>query len=409
MRAKRRRRCCIRSTNLHIGNGRRPLGLNQTFRVSSLAELARFGRCVRILKYLNRDYSKSELMAYVGNIRQIIGAERLQLAEGNADGARLIRVYNGSGMEFFLVESRCLDMLSMTYKGIPMNFLSKNGLFYPLRYLPTGAEDTLKHLTGGMFYTCGTANVGWECVDEGRAQVNHGRIKAMSATNVAVQGRWTADDYEIEISGEIRETSLFDENISLWRTIRTSLGKPVVHIRDEIENESFTIQPFMYMYHLNLGFPFIDKDTQVLTSPAEISVRGPETECFIPQYRQMDAPETPGREICLMHAFHKKGIVVNGAVNRRLGLGFYIRQNTEVMPFLHQWKTNIAGTYAMGMEPANCHCEGRVREREVYQSLRSLKPFEKTVVEIELGILEGSAELDAFEASMSRIDAEGKR
>lgn len=374
--------------------------MNRTFRVSSLAGLTRFGRCVKTVKYLNREYTKSELMAYAGNIRQIIGAERLQLAEGNADGARLIRVYNGSGMEFFLVESRCLDMLSMTYKGIPMNFLSKNGLFYPLRYLPTDADDTLKHLAGGMFYTCGTANVGWECVDDGKKQVNHGRIKAMSATNVAVQGRWTEDDYEIEISGEIRETSLFDENMVLRRTIRTSLGKPVVHIRDEIENESFATQPFMYMYHLNLGFPFVDRETRVFTSPAEISVRDPETERFISQYQQMDAPESPGREICLMHAFREKGVVVNGAVNRRLGLGFYVRQNTETMPFLHQWKTNIAGTYAMGMEPANCHCEGRIREREVYHTLRSLKPFEKVVVEIELGILEGSEELDAFEQAM---------
>lgn len=353
------------------------------------------------MKYLGREYTKPELMAYAGNIRQIIGAERLQSIEGNADGARLIHVYNGSGMEFVLIESRCLDRLSMSYKGIPLNFLSKNGLFYPLRYLPTDADDTLKHLTGGMFYTCGMSNVGWECVDDGKKQVNHGRIKAMSASNVAVQGRWKGDDYEIEISSEMRETSLFDENISLRRTIRTSLGKPVVHIRDEIENESFEPQPFMYMYHLNLGFPFVDQETQVLTSAADISVRDPETKCFIDQYQRMDPPETPGREICLMHNFYKKGNVINGAINRRLNLGLYIKQNTEVMPFMHQWKTNIAGTYALGMEPANCHCEGRIRERELYQTLQTIKPFEKVVVDIELGIIEGTELLDQFERNMS--------
>lgn len=350
------------------------------------------------MKYLGREYTKRELMAYAGNIRQIAGVERLRVDEGNADGARLLRCYNGSGMEFTMVESRCLDMLSLSYRGIPMNFLSKNGLVYPLRFMPADAEDTLKHLTGGMFYTCGTQNVGWACVDGGERQINHGRVKAMSATNVSARGYWTGDEYELEISGEIRETSLFGENISLRRTIRTRAGEPVIHIADEIENESFEERPFMYMYHLNLGFPFVDRETQVFTRPAEITVRDAETAHLIPEYGRVDPPEHPGREVCLTHAFSGSGDVINGAVNRRLGLGFYIRQNTDTMPYLHEWKTNIAGTYALGMEPANCHCEGRVREREVYGSLRSLPPFGKVRVELELGILEGDKALDEFEA-----------
>ena len=349
------------------------------------------------MHYLGREYTKKEFMAYVGNIRQIAGADRLQMAEGNADGARLMRVYNGSGMEFAIVESRCMDMLYMTYKGLPLNFLSKNGLFYPLRYMPFNADDSQKHLTGGMFYTCGTANVGWECVDDGHQQVNHGRIKSMSATNTACRAYWTDDDdYCIEIYGEVRETSLFGENIALRRTIRTSVGKPVVKITDVIENEGFDPQPFMYMYHMNLGFPFVDRETRIFTSPAKITVRDEETRKYIPEYQSFDVPEHPGKEVCLMHDFEKKGVVVNGAVNERLGLGFYVRQDTNVMPFMHQWKTNISGAYALGMEPANCHCEGRVREREVYHTLQTIKPFEKIRVEIEIGLVEGADEIGAF-------------
>lgn len=350
------------------------------------------------MRYLGREYSKKELMAYTGNIRQLIGAERLQYAEGNADGARLIRVYNGSGLEFLVTESRCMDMLSMTYKGIPINFLSKNGLVSPLRFLPADAEDTLKHLTGGMFYTCGTSNVGWECVDDNKRQVNHGRIKAMSASNTSARGFWTEDDYVIELQGEMRETSLFDENIALRRCIRTSFGEPALYITDVIENESYKPQPFMYMYHVNLGFPLVDSETEILISGADITVRDPETEPLICEYQKMDKPEHPGREVCLTHRFKKKGQVISGAINRRLGLGFYIRQNTDVMPYLHEWKTNIAGTYALGLEPANCHCEGRVREREVYRTLRTLSPFEKVTVEIEIGILEGQEQLEKFAA-----------
>lgn len=344
--------------------------------------------------YLNKKYSKKEMMAYVSNMRQIAGAERLCAAEGNAEGAKLIRAYNGSGIEFTVIESRCMDMLSLSYKGIPMNFLSKNGLVYPVRYQPYDAEDTLKYLTGGMFYTCGTANVGWECIDGGQKQANHGRIKSMSATNTTAKAMWIEDDYAIEISGEMRETSLFGENVVLRRKIQMKAGENRIRIIDEIENESFTVQPFMYMYHMNLGFPMIDRETEVFTQKAMITVRDKVMEMFIPDYKKIEGPEYPGKEICLMHEFEEKGMVTSGVFNHRLGIGFYVKQDTHVMPFLHEWKTNIAGTYALGLEPANCHCEGRVRERDVHRTLQYLQPFEPVKVEIEIGIVEDRKTLD---------------
>lgn len=345
--------------------------------------------------YLGKEYSKREIMAYAGNIRQLAGIDRVRLDDGNGDGARLIQVKNASGLEFTIIESRCMDMLNLSYKGIPINYLSKNGLFYPLRTVPYDGQDTHKYLTGGMFYTCGAANVGWECEDGGVRQTNHGRMKSMSATNVSAKGCWTDDDnYDFEIYGEMRETSLFGENISLRRAIKTRFGESKLIIRDEIENESFKTQPFMYMYHMNLGFPFVDEGTEVVTSAADISCRDRENEHLIGEYGKIDPPGHPGREVCLMHDFRKKGLVVNAAINRDLGLGFYARQDTNIMPFMHEWKTNIAGAYALGMEPANCHCEGRVREREVYNTLRHIEPFEKVTVEVEIGIVEGEQQIN---------------
>lgn len=339
------------------------------------------------MKVFGREYTKRELLAYVGNVSQIAGVTRKRLAEGNGDGIRFLEVKNGSGMEFSVMESRCMDISSMTYRGIPLNFLSKNGLVYPLRYLPESSEDTLKHLCGGLFYTCGTQNVGYDCVDQGERQVCHGRIKAMSATNVSATARWVGDDYRICLYGEMRETSLFGENISLRRQIQVSMGKPVINIVDELENEGFEERPLMYMYHLNLGFPFADREMKIYVEPSEKSCRDAWARPYMEEYGKVDGPETPGREICMMHRFLEKKTVKTLAFNERLGFGFYIRQDTNVMPFLHEWKTNIAGAYAVGLEPANCHCEGRVQERR-YGTLRTLKPFETLRVEIELGITE---------------------
>lgn len=350
------------------------------------------------MKLFGHNYTKQQILAYAGNTTQLFGIMRKQFAEGNGDGAKTFELKTGSGLECTVLESRCMDIYSMAYKGIPIQFLSKNGLFYPLRTLPAGSDETLQHLTGGLFYTCGTGNVGWECVDDGKQQVCHGRIKSMSATNTAARGEWHGDEYEMELYGEVRETSLFNENIVLRRTIRTCAGESRVRIIDVIENEGFEIQPFMYMYHLNLGFPLIDSQTEVFAESAVLTCRDEGMEPYLKQWHQVEAPEHPGKEICMMHEFKRKSEVVTGVFNQELNLGFYVKQDTRVMPFLHQWKTNIAGAYAMGLEPANCHCEGRVREREVYQTLQSIKPFEKIMIELELGILEGQKDLEWLKA-----------
>ncbi|MEG1516128.1 MAG: aldose 1-epimerase family protein [Clostridia bacterium] len=350
------------------------------------------------MKYMGMEYTKKELLAYAGNIQQLAGVTRTQLTEGNGEGAHLIEVRNGSGLEFSVLESRCMDIYTMSYKGIPLNFLSKNGLFYPLRYLPTDAEDTQKHLTGGLLYTCGTTNVGRDCVEAGKKQVCHGRIKAMSATNTSARGVWRGDNYEMEVYGEVRETTLFEENVALRRSIRTEFGIPVLRMTDVIENEGFAEQAFMYMYHLNLGFPLIDEQTVICVSPSTITARDEEMKKYMHKYCKIDKPEYPGHEVCLMHDFPEKKQMVTGVINRKLGIGFYIKQDTHVMAYLHEWKTNIAGAYALGLEPANNHAEGRVREREHYKTLQTIKPFQKIVIEIEMGVIEGEQALAAFEA-----------
>lgn len=106
----------------------------------------------------------------------------------------------------------------------------------------------------------------------------------------------------------------------------------------------------------------------------------------------------------MMRDFTQKKLVTTGVVNRRLGLGFYVQQDTRVMPFLHHWKTNIAGAYAVGLEPANCHCEGRVREQEVYRTLRAIQPFERIKVELTLGILEETRPWTGLKRSLRKED-----
>jgi hypothetical protein len=58
------------------------------------------------------------------------------------------------------------------------------------------------------------------------------------------------------------------------------------------------------------------------------------------------------------------------------------------------------GLYVCGIEPANCHVDGRVRERE-RGTLQNLSPGEKKVLSMEIGVLYGAKELDSMESEFS--------
>ena len=66
------------------------------------------------------------------------------------------------------------------------------------------------------------------------------------------------------------------------------------------------------------------------------------------------------------------------------GLGVYWRYALAEYPVLVQWKMMGEGMYVAGIEPANCHVEGRSQERE-RGTLEVLQPLESRRYTIEVG------------------------
>ncbi len=50
-----------------------------------------------------------------------------------------------------------------------------------------------------------------------------------------------------------------------------------------------------------------------------------------------------------------------------------MKYKKEQMPILTQWKRMDMGEYAIGLQPGNCHSEGRIKEREVFKTLKHLE------------------------------------
>src|SRR5205085_1883978 len=66
---------------------------------------------------LGREYTKAELLRYVGDISQIARAKPYRLIEGHEDGVLAIDVTTGSGFDFTVLPSCGTDISSATYKG----------------------------------------------------------------------------------------------------------------------------------------------------------------------------------------------------------------------------------------------------------------------------------------------------
>ncbi len=67
-------------------------------------------------------------------------------------------------------------------------------------------------------------------------------------------------------------------------------------------------------------------------------------------------------------------------MNKNIGDGrkleLTMRYKKEQLPFLAHWKMMGEGEYVVGLEPANCHVEGRLKEKEVFKTLQYIQPGE---------------------------------
>ena len=87
--------------------------------------------------------------------------------------------------------------------------------------------------------TCGLDYVGAPEVDLGRAYPLHGRIHHIPAYQVSSSGSWEGDEYVMRISGKVKQTAVFGENLHLNRTITSRLGENQLTIHDTVENAGF--------------------------------------------------------------------------------------------------------------------------------------------------------------------------
>jgi hypothetical protein len=353
------------------------------------------------MRIRGRTITKPELLARMGRLEQVGGLRRVRCSEGPEDGTEVIEVRTGAGLEFDVHPHRGMDIVRCELFGASLAWLSPAGAPHPAYYDESGM-GWLRTAAGGLLMTCGLSNAGPPCVDEGESHGIHGRAHHTAAREVSARGTWNADDHELHLHGEVRETRLFGENLVLRRAVHARLGENRIHLVDEITNEGFEPAPLMLLYHFNFGYPLLDEHTEIQFPSRRVEPRDATTP--LDGYDRYEPPQRGYVErVYYHHKFKTKADKATGrpwaeatlrqprfpvGPSNTLPVLVRLRWTADTLPSLVEWKMPRSGVYALGIEPANCDVAGRAANRKAGK-LQYLGPNETVRNEAVLEVVVG--------------------
>lgn len=356
-----------------------------------------------MIDLFGKSWTRDELLDRVGDMDQLAGARVGETVNGHERGAGFIDMWNASGLRLTVLPGRCLDIAHAHYKGISLCYRSGQGDVGPAFYEPQ-QYGWLRSWCGGLLTTCGLTFVGHPETDEEEEGIElglHGRISSAPAQNVVTSADWEDDTYIVRVQGTMREAVIFGTNLKLKREIRMRLGEKSFTINDCVENRSRTVtSPLMVVYHTNPSFPLLAEGTRLaMTSQRSVEwLEGREVQPD--QYQVAGPPTNRSHDDVYIHAPNadEQGMVNVALINDQLagGLGLYWRYPKTELPVLNQWQHFEAGAYVTGIEPGNCNVLGRKSNR-ADGTLEHIAPGEVRRFHLEMGVLEGSEEIEAFE------------
>lgn len=337
-----------------------------------------------------KNLNRKQLEKYTGAPWQAGGVRKMRFVEGPEDGTEVIQFETGTGLYFNVLPSRGLDIASTKYCGASISFDIPAGEAHPAYFDPRGVQ-WLKTFFGGLVTTCGMTWTGAPNTDQGEELGLHGRFSHLAARHVRIGDEWNGNRRRLWAAGEIRESILFGANILCRRTISTEVGSNTIVIEDRIRNEGFTQQPHQYLYHINIGHPVMDENTELLIR-SKLTPRDETAQDGIENYNRFEKPVAGYKEKVYYHEIKAdpKGFahvaLVNEPFNNGQGLGVHIRYRRRELHRFTQWKNIGMGEYVCGLEPCNCSVEGRAKDRGD-GSLLYLKPGEEKHYFVEINIL----------------------
>lgn len=301
--------------------------------------------------------NQKELLQYIGSVEQIGGIRDFTFNDGKAKGVRAIEINTGS-LCLTVLPDRCMDIAQASFKGKAFSWISKTGVTAPQYYEKDGTS-WLRGFFGGLVTTCGLRNIGRPTEQFGL----HGRLANLPAEKISVSARWEEDEYIMQVSGEMRECSVFGENLLLRRCITAKLFSNSFVLEDTVINQGFRTEPVALCYHCNFGYPLVQPDAKIVNVPENIA--------------QISAP-IPGKEEECIGVPMDGNVVTVGIENDTFGA--YMTYDRTNLPDFMVWKMLGQSEYVVGLEPRTTNLGGdNIRTQNKYVMLEPFASFKNQI------------------------------
>jgi Domain of unknown function (DUF4432) len=340
--------------------------------------------------------SREYLLERTGRLSQLGGISSFLHADGRAKGVATLRVRTASGLEYWIVPDRGMDIFECSWRGRSLCWHSPVGVVHPA-YSSNRGVEWLRTFAGGLLTTCGLTAAGAPSVDDGEDVGLHGSIANTPAEGLRWSEDWIDDDCALTVYGQVREVSVLGHHLVLKRRITSSLQSNRIIIQDAVENQGIRESPLMLLYHFNFGYPLLTPSSRIFAPSRHVE---PATELAAQSAAQWHSFEAPAFGIGERVYFHDmeagadeivKVVLVSDRETNDFGI--CLRYSKATLPEFVQWKMPGANHYVLGLEPANCRSLGRAAER-ARGTLKSISPGMQCEFRIELQVLEGAQEVE---------------
>ena len=346
------------------------------------------------MKYPEIEFSEELVRNYTGNITQLGGLRHSVLQGGKSRGCEAVDFTLGSGLAFTVLPERGMDIAWASYRGVPLCYMAKPGVVSSAHYEPAGI-DWLRSFFAGMLTTCGLSNVGNPAVERhvelGEVRHGlHGRISNTPAEQLCLREEWKDGKYVMSASGLMREAILHGDHMTLRRSITAALGEKSFTLSDRVSNEGAYEHHLSLLYHINIGYPLLGKNSRVVLNP--ISTVGPDDDFVICR-----EPSTRAPQLGYAHdlAEGPDGLVYAAVINDELEFGLAISYKKAALPKFNEWKVMSTGEYVIGLEPGTCLPISREKVEEQGEAL-IIPPGGAYDVSITFTVLDGNDDIGMF-------------
>jgi len=171
----------------------------------------------------------------------------------------------------------------------------------------------------------------------------------------------------------------------LKRTIACGKHINAFCITDTIENQGDQESPVMLLYHMNMGYPLLNENSVVEIPSVSVKPRDDHAAKDLDTWHKM-LPPTPGfEEQCYFHSFEDEGkaSIYNPDIHKGLTISF----NADELNHFTEWKMMGYRDYVLGLEPGNCHPNGRDVMRGEGK-LKNLSPGESVTYKVTITLYE---------------------